>query len=106
MQNISIPATAYQGPQASFSTTLDLPQNQLVMFSMSDATGITSGGVSALMTVGPSVTGTTCNTTDPGEFPLLYPNALLTMKNTGVDFFFSLDSPLLQCKYGNHSIYQ
>ena len=53
---------------------------------MSDATGFGSGGTSLITQVGPSLTGKSCNTTDPG-----------------VDFFFSLDSALTQCRLVYHS---
>lgn len=48
---------------------------------MSDATGFGSGGTSLVTEVGPSVSGNSCNTTDPG-----------------VDFAFNLDSALTQCR--------
>lgn len=48
---------------------------------MSDAAGVGSGGTSLITQVGPSVSGNSCNTTDPG-----------------VDFFYNLDSALTQCR--------
>ncbi|KIM48270.1 hypothetical protein M413DRAFT_63195 [Hebeloma cylindrosporum] len=48
---------------------------------MSDALGITSGGISALLTVGDSIGGNSCNTTSPAA-----------------DFYFSLDTDLEECK--------
>jgi hypothetical protein len=48
---------------------------------MSDATGFGSGGTSQLLTVGPSVTGVNCNTTDPGTA-----------------FIYELPDALQQCK--------
>ena len=53
---------------------------------MSDATGFGSGGTSVVTQVGPSVSGKSCNTTDPG-----------------VDFSFNLDSALTQCRQVLHS---
>ena len=59
---------------------MNFSQNQKLFFVMSDATGFASGGTSVVTQVGPSVSGNTCNTTDPG-----------------VDFFFNLNSALIQC---------
>ncbi|TFK41234.1 hypothetical protein BDQ12DRAFT_733544 [Crucibulum laeve] len=81
IRNISIPSSAYQSNQGSFSTQLGIAENQRIILSMSDATGATAGGVTDVMTVGPSMSGTGCNTTDPGT-----------------SFFFSLDADLVQCK--------
>ncbi|KAF9015091.1 hypothetical protein BDQ17DRAFT_1340470 [Cyathus striatus] len=80
-RNISIPSDAFQENQGNFSTQLQLAVNQRVFFAMSDATGVTAGGISDVSTVGNPVYGVSCNLTDPG-----------------VDFFFSLDDDLAQCK--------
>lgn len=48
---------------------------------MSDSTGFGTGGTSDVMTVGSSVGGTSCNTTDPG-----------------VEFYYELNSALQQCR--------
>ncbi|KAJ2920171.1 hypothetical protein MD484_g130, partial [Candolleomyces efflorescens] len=48
---------------------------------MSDATGVTAGGISDVLTIGAAQGGATCDTVDPGA-----------------DFFYSLDSPLRQCE--------
>ncbi|KAF5355988.1 hypothetical protein D9756_004125 [Leucocoprinus leucothites] len=84
MRNISIPTSAWNQTDRSgdFSTVLPLAQGKMVVFSMGDAIGETTGGVSEVMTVGAPAAGTSsCNTTDPGPA-----------------FFFSVNSALLQCK--------
>lgn len=81
LRTFNIPSSAYQGNSGSFSTPLLFSQNQRLMLSMSDATGVTAGGISDLLTVGPPQGASQCNTTDPGA-----------------DFFFSLDSDLQQCQ--------
>ncbi|KXN83856.1 hypothetical protein AN958_00936 [Leucoagaricus sp. SymC.cos] len=54
----------------------------MVVFSMGDATGETTGGISNVMTVGAPTAGTqSCNLTDPG-----------------VQFYYAADSALQQCK--------
>ncbi|KAF9010772.1 hypothetical protein BDQ17DRAFT_1346915 [Cyathus striatus] len=81
IRNISIPSGAFQQNQGMFSTLLELPSAQTVFFAMSDATGVTAGGMSRIMTVGRSISGNSCNTTDPG-----------------VDFVFSADNGVGQCQ--------
>ncbi|KAJ3572520.1 hypothetical protein NP233_g3021 [Leucocoprinus birnbaumii] len=79
-----IPLSAWNQTDQSgdFSTMLPLAQNKMVVFSMGDATGVTTGGVSNIMTVGAPASGTpSCNTTDPGPA-----------------FFFATDSALQECK--------
>ena len=68
------------GPQ-SFGVFIPFPKDKTLLVTLSDATGFASGGTSQLLTVGDTVSGNNCNTTDPG-----------------VDFFFNLDSPLVQCR--------
>lgn len=70
MRSASIPADAWnaQDQSGDFATILNLAQGQKVVFSMSDATGVTAGGLTDVMTVGaPSAGSQSCNTTDPGE---------------------------------------
>jgi hypothetical protein len=68
------------------------------MISMSDATGVTAGGITDVFTVGSASEGSpSCNTTDPGELREEAMNRILTIF-AGVDFFFSTNSKLLQCK--------
>ncbi|KAM6498042.1 hypothetical protein JOM56_005990 [Amanita muscaria] len=81
MANISIPASAYNNGQGSYTLPqLKLREEQQFMLSMSDATGIFAGGTSSLLSVGASQGGQKCNTTFPVP-----------------DFTFSLDSSLAQC---------
>ncbi|KAF8710465.1 hypothetical protein RHS03_02207, partial [Rhizoctonia solani] len=81
-QNISIPASAFNGTHGSYTTTLRVTGKSNAgrfLLTMSDATGVGSGGTSGILTAG---TGTTsCNTTDPGT-----------------DFVYSLDRSLQQCR--------
>ncbi|KAF9455101.1 hypothetical protein P691DRAFT_800107 [Macrolepiota fuliginosa MF-IS2] len=83
IRNFSIPANAWNDndKSGSFSAPLQLAQTQAVVFSMGDATGVTAGGVTDVMTVGPPAGGVSCNTTDPGT-----------------TFFFAIDGTLSQCK--------
>ncbi|CAE6440020.1 hypothetical protein ACGC1H_004699 [Rhizoctonia solani] len=81
-QNISIPASAFNGTHGSYTTTLRVTgkSNQgRFLLTMSDATGVGTGGTSGILTAS---TGTgSCNTTDPGT-----------------DFTYSLDRSLQQCR--------
>ncbi|KAF8898817.1 hypothetical protein BD779DRAFT_1464899 [Infundibulicybe gibba] len=81
VRNLSIPSSAYNGETGSFSTQLTYVQNQKLILSMSDATGPLTGGTSDVLIVGPPVSGQNCNTT-----------------RATIDFFFSLDSDLVQCR--------
>ncbi|KAF8168178.1 hypothetical protein B0H34DRAFT_49908 [Crassisporium funariophilum] len=81
IKNLSVPSSAFQGNEGSFSTVLNIAENQRLVLTMSDATGVTAGGVSDVLTVGTSVGGQACDTRDPG-----------------VDFYFSLDTDLEECK--------
>ncbi|KAF9535396.1 hypothetical protein CPB83DRAFT_841676 [Crepidotus variabilis] len=80
MQNFSIPSSNFNNNAGSFTTQLILGENTRVMFAMSDATGVTAGGISPLLSVGSSTSGATCNTTV--RMP---------------DFFFSLNGDLKEC---------
>lgn len=76
-RNLSIPVDAFSNGQGTLTTQLALPENQEFLITMSDSTGFGSGGTSPLLTVGPPVSGTNCNTTDPGtSFTFSLPNAL------------------------------
>jgi hypothetical protein len=66
-----MPATAVINGMGSFSYQLPFPENKQFLISMSDAQGFGSGGVSALLTVGPSQ-GEICNTTSPSRLPHNY----------------------------------
>ncbi|CAE6432704.1 unnamed protein product [Rhizoctonia solani] len=81
-QNISIPASAFNGTHGSYTTTLRVTgktSQGRFLLTMSDATGVGSGGTSGILTAG---TGNgSCNTTDPGT-----------------DFVYSLDRSLQQCR--------
>jgi len=75
--NISIPSSAVSNNAGAVSTQLKLPQGTKFLLTMSDATGFGSGGTSQVFTVGPSVTGASCNTSDPGTgFTFELPDAL------------------------------
>lgn len=75
--NFSIPSSAVRNTAGTFSTQLALPQGTKFLLTMSDGTGFGSGGTSQVFTVGSSVTGTNCNTTDPGTaFTFELPDAL------------------------------
>ncbi|KAH7340431.1 hypothetical protein B0J17DRAFT_651324 [Rhizoctonia solani] len=81
-QNISIPASAFNGTHGSYTTTLRVTgkSNQgRFLLTMSDATGVGSGGTSGILTAGTG--NSSCNTTDPGT-----------------DFVYSLDLSLQQCR--------
>lgn len=76
-----VPDSAVNNGKGLYSVPVNFPVNQALFLVMSDATGFGSGGTSLVTRVGPSVSGKSCNTTDPG-----------------VDFFFELDSALAQCR--------
>jgi len=79
-RNVSIPDTAFNSGQGSFSVTLPIQKNEQMVLTMSDSTGFNAGGTSSLMTVAPSKGGS-CNSTDPG-----------------VAFAFQLNTALQQCR--------
>lgn len=72
LQNITIPDSAFNGTHGSFTTTLRVTgtENQgRFLLTMSDATGVGTGGTSGVLTAG---TGSgNCNTTDP-DTPFTY----------------------------------
>lgn len=75
--NISVPSSAVSSNGGAISTQLTMPQGTKFLLTMSDATGFGSGGTSQILTVGSSVTGVSCNTTDPGTgFTYELPDAL------------------------------
>lgn len=79
--NISIPSSAVSNKKGVISTQLAMPKGSKFLLTMSDGTGFGSGGTSQILTVGPSVTGASCNTTDPGtEFTYELPSALQQCK--------------------------
>ncbi|TFK30332.1 hypothetical protein FA15DRAFT_662274 [Coprinopsis marcescibilis] len=76
-QNISIPPSAFSNGRGSYSMQLTYPKDQLLVLTMSDATGFGAGGSTDVMTVGLSQGGS-CNSTDPGTaFPFQLNFALL-----------------------------
>lgn len=79
--NFSIPDSAFNNNKGSWSTQLNVAAGKKFLLMMSDSTGIGSGGTSQLYTVGSSVSGASCNTTD-----------------RGVDFTFEANSALQQCR--------
>ncbi|KAH9487006.1 hypothetical protein JR316_0001072 [Psilocybe cubensis] len=81
LRNITIPPAAFANNAGTFTTQLALAEHQRVLFALSDATGVTAGGTSALFDVGASISGAQCNTTSPTA-----------------DFFFSTDNDLFQCQ--------
>ncbi|TFK30335.1 hypothetical protein FA15DRAFT_662277 [Coprinopsis marcescibilis] len=80
LRNLSIPSTDYDGTAGSFTTPLLFEEGSPILFAMSDATGVTAGGITPALTVGEAEDDATCNTVDPGA-----------------DFFYTLDSELQQC---------
>ncbi|THH08740.1 hypothetical protein EW145_g2502 [Phellinidium pouzarii] len=81
-QNISLPDSAFDEStgNGSFSMQLNLKAGLQLLLTMSDATGFATGGISEALTVGSSVSSTSCNTSVP--IP---------------GFVFTLSSELQQC---------
>ncbi|KIM75422.1 hypothetical protein PILCRDRAFT_13669 [Piloderma croceum F 1598] len=76
-RNVFIPPSTFVNNAGTISTQLTMPQGGKFLLTMSDATGFGSGGTSQILTVGSSVTGASCNTTDPGTaFTYMLPDAL------------------------------
>ncbi|EJF66791.1 hypothetical protein BD309DRAFT_873081 [Dichomitus squalens] len=76
-QTLPIPTNAFSNNKGTFATTLLFPKGNQIMAIMSDSTGFASGGVSPVITVGASLSGNKCNTTDPGtDFTYETPLAL------------------------------
>ncbi|KAF9650097.1 hypothetical protein BDM02DRAFT_1539621 [Thelephora ganbajun] len=80
-RTFKIPDSSVTNGKGLYNVRVDFPVGQKIFLVMSDATGFGSGGTSLIIQVGPSVSGKSCNTTDPG-----------------VDFSFNLDSALTQCR--------
>jgi hypothetical protein len=78
-RNISIPASAFNNGQGSYSFPLPLAQQSRMVLTMSDATGFNSGGTTNVLTVQPSKGGS-CQT------------------DAKVGFTFQLNSALQQCR--------
>ncbi|EPQ51991.1 hypothetical protein GLOTRDRAFT_96062 [Gloeophyllum trabeum ATCC 11539] len=88
-RNISVPASVFSNGRGAYQVQIPFPRGQQMVLSMLDATGVPSGGTSDLLTVGPNIGGNRCNTSDPG-----------------VDFFYELNTPLVQCQpytFSNYS---
>ncbi|KAJ7092658.1 hypothetical protein C8R44DRAFT_816241 [Mycena epipterygia] len=64
-RNISIPTSAFNNGQGSFSTVLPFNVTDKIVLTMSDSTGFGAGGSSEILTVGKSLGGS-CNTSSPG----------------------------------------
>ncbi|KAI0257481.1 hypothetical protein BJV78DRAFT_1278000 [Lactifluus subvellereus] len=77
----NIPDSAFSNGAGSFSTQLQFAKEQQFFVTMSDATGVATGGISPVLTVEAAVGSATCN-----------------MANLRPDFFFSLDDALQQCR--------
>lgn len=76
-KNISIPPSTVTNDKGALSIPLEMPPGAKFLLTMSDSTGFGSGGTSQILTVAPSMTGTACNTTDPGTaFTYELPDAL------------------------------
>ncbi|KAF9787272.1 hypothetical protein BJ322DRAFT_1187034 [Thelephora terrestris] len=84
-----IPASAVNNGKGVYNASLNFPKDQQIFLVMSDATGLGSGGTSEILTVGSSVSGNSCNTTDPGS-----------------DFTFSSSDYLTQCETAVFSDYE
>ncbi|EED82753.1 predicted protein [Postia placenta Mad-698-R] len=53
--NYTIPSSSYSNGQGSYKVQLPFPENQTVIAVMSDANGFATGGVSDVITTGPSI---------------------------------------------------
>ncbi|TFK94445.1 hypothetical protein K466DRAFT_593619 [Polyporus arcularius HHB13444] len=84
-----IPDGSFSNSRGSFTTTMNMPKGQQIVVVMSDATGFGSGGVTPVITVGPTVSKTACDTSDPG-----------------VDFTYEANSALAQCRTYTFSLYK
>lgn len=92
MRNLSIPADAYDTERAEgrFSFPLNFNRSQSIMFAMGDATGVTSGGITDIFTVGSaSESSPSCNTTDPGGLGKEVVNCILTIFHRRRFLFFN-----------------
>lgn len=86
--NYTIPSSSYSNGQGSYKVQLPFPENQTVIAIMSDANGFATGGVSDVITTGPSISHSQCNVTAQA-----------------VDFFFDTDMALNQCREYSFSNY-
>ncbi|KAK1227794.1 hypothetical protein PQX77_009169 [Marasmius sp. AFHP31] len=67
--NISIPNSSFSNNEGTFTTQLNLMRSSRFMVSMSDSTGLLSGGTSPVLTVGESIPGPLrCRTGIPPDF--------------------------------------
>lgn len=65
MRNISVPDSAFSKGRGTFRTRLSLRRDRRFVLTMSDATGLVSGGTSELKVVAPPPPNVGCNTTEP-----------------------------------------
>ncbi|KJA29411.1 hypothetical protein HYPSUDRAFT_516676 [Hypholoma sublateritium FD-334 SS-4] len=79
-RNVSIPTSAFNNGQGSYSVQIPLAKGEQMMLMMSDATGFNTGGTSNILNVAASQGGS-CNTTDPG-----------------ISFSYQLNTALQQCR--------
>ncbi|EIN14150.1 hypothetical protein PUNSTDRAFT_140507 [Punctularia strigosozonata HHB-11173 SS5] len=87
-RNITIPDSAFSNGAGLFKTQLNFAAKEQLLLAMSDSQGFGTGGTTDVLTVGSSVGGSSCNTTDPG-----------------VDFTFELNDALQQCRTFSFSNY-
>lgn len=89
-RSFNVPVSAFSDGVGSYSTVLQLAQEQQFLVTMSDATGFASGGISPVLTVQAQTSQSSdCNTVDAGP-----------------QFVFSLDVALQQCRpytFSNYS---
>ncbi|KAH9047634.1 hypothetical protein EDB84DRAFT_1461272 [Lactarius hengduanensis] len=81
-QVFNIPVSAFSNGVGSYSTVLQLAQEQQILVTMSDATGFATGGISPLLTVQAQTPQS------PSCTPVV----------SAPQFFFSLDVALQQCR--------
>ncbi|KAF8202856.1 hypothetical protein BJ912DRAFT_1037443 [Pholiota molesta] len=86
LANITIPSSAFTNNVGSFTTApLAFSQGQRILFTISDAVGLSSGGITSVLTVGQSTSNTKCK-----------------IISATPDFYFSLNGDLEQCNsYSN-----
>lgn len=96
--NISIPATAVNNGNGSFSTQLALPEGQQFVITMSDAQGFGTGGVSGVLTVGASQ-GPKCGTTSPSKCRVVIKTWLHLLILLDPSFTYQFNSALQQCRF-------
>ncbi|EAU87417.1 hypothetical protein CC1G_02176 [Coprinopsis cinerea okayama7 len=65
LQNISIPDSNFVDGKGTFSTPMTSRASRMIALAMSDSTGLTTGGITQSMTVGPRQSGSqACNLTE------------------------------------------